>query len=68
MSFGLDAINASSPDVAINGVALVTEWLSGSIFIQCAAQPVTNWSGCASDPLTFWTNCYSNPSTTWSDC
>lgn len=56
MTVGLDATTAGGL-IVVNGVALVTQWLSNS-----------QWSMCYQEPSSSWTDCYSDPATVWSGC
>lgn len=51
-----DGLVSDSPGFALraNGIALVTEWLSGQ------------WDACYEPVVTGWTGCYAQPTTTWS--
>jgi hypothetical protein len=50
---GLEAVTAGN-ELVVNGVALVTGWLSGAAWALCYADPSTSWAACSSDPVTTW--------------
>ena len=64
---GLISQSAAPSYVAINGVALVTWWLSNA-WSACKDPVSTSWADCADDIVSTWENCFAEPSTTWSPC
>lgn len=66
MEFGLDAVANELPfTVKPNGVALVTQWLSGEQWSPCYDPISTLWTGCFAQPVTGWSACFTAPSTAW---
>ncbi len=66
MTLGLDATSTPpATDIYVNGVALVTGWLSGDIWIYCSDLISTTWADCIVEVSTSWPACYSDPVTTW---
>lgn len=53
---GLIAQSAAVNIITINGVALVTWWLSNA-WIRCAPDVSTGWTLCAAPVATTWTEC-----------
>lgn len=55
MTTGLDSIT-SGEKIVVDGIALVTGWLSGGLWQICVAvAPSNSWAACYSDPTTTWT-------------
>ncbi len=65
--FGLISQSAAPAYVTVNGVALVTWWLSNAWGL-CQNPVTTSWADCAAGVVTGWTNCITQPSTTWTEC
>lgn len=67
LSFGLIA-EGFVPAVAPNGIALVTRWLSGSVWNGCSDPATIVWTNCYSVTPTVWSACYTPVTTTWVAC
>lgn len=64
MTDGLVAFGLALP-VHANGIALVTGFLFGEIWIPCFDPVSTSWSVCASAVVTSWTDNNPSVTTTW---
>jgi len=67
MTYGLLSYQVM-PEIRVNGIALATEWLSGSQWDACADPVTTSWADCGSGPTTDWEECGDAPTTTWVEC
>lgn len=63
---GFISRSAAVGSITINGVALVTWWLSNA-WSSCSNAVSTSWSDCAAAVSTTWTDCASQPVTTWTE-
>lgn len=65
-TFGLEA-KTDPGSVFIDGIALVTRWLSGGPYSVCSDPVSSSWTNCISSPVTAWT-LGSSVSTVWTIC
>ncbi len=66
---GLVQVSSESPFILDpTGIALVTGFLTGSIWNACYDPISTGWTACYADVTTGWTACFSNPQTGWTLC
>lgn len=56
-SFGLNALGFGWSDQMVDGVALVTRWLSSGPWVPCSDPITTSWAACYAPITTTWTEC-----------
>lgn len=64
---GLNAVDTNVPivTVTIDGIAIVTKWLSNGIWTPSYDPVTTVWTPSYSPVTTMWTASYTEPSTIW---
>ncbi len=62
---GLNVVDTNSPlTLTIDGIGILTSWLSSGIWDTCYDAVSTSWAACYTQPVTGW-SALAQPSTTW---